>query len=164
MKIRKATINDLEAVLKIYEAAREYMAKTGNETQWGKTYPPIDLLVCDIENECLYVGVSESDIPLFVFYFAIGNDATYNVIENGEWLSDNEYGVIHRIASNGQVHGVLKTVVSFCEKKINNLKIDTHENNKTMQHLLEKLGFIRCGIIYIESGAQRIAYQRDLGL
>ena len=29
-----------------------------------------------------------------------------------------------------------------------------------MQHILEKQGFVRCGIIYVANGTPRIAYQR----
>lgn len=39
------------------------------------------------------------------------------------------------------------------------IRIDTHADNKTMQHLIEADGFTRCGIIYIADGTPRIAYQ-----
>jgi len=57
------------------------------------------------------------------------------------------------------ITGVVKMAVDYCKKTISNLRIDTHEDNKTMQHVLSKLGFSRCGIIYIEDGSPRIAYQ-----
>ena len=41
-----------------------------------------------------------------------------------------------------------------------NLKIDTHEDNVVMQHVLEKNGFERCGKIYTHDGTPRIAYQK----
>ncbi len=31
---------------------------------------------------------------------------------------------------------------------------------KTMQRLIEKNGFIKCGTIYVKNGTARIAYQR----
>ena len=40
------------------------------------------------------------------------------------------------------------------------LRADTHADNKVMQHLLESEGFTRCGIIHVEDGTPRIAYQR----
>ena len=40
------------------------------------------------------------------------------------------------------------------------LRADTHVDNKVMQHLLESEGFTRCGIIHVEDGTPRIAYQR----
>ena len=159
MKIRKALHEDLNAILKIYETAREYMRRTGNPTLWGTHKPPKELLADDIRKGELYVGEDENGNLHFVFAFILGEDPTYSYIENGKWLSDAPYGTIHRIASDGMVSGVVKTAVDFCKKTITNLRIDTHENNKTMQHVVEKLGFVRCGIIYIEDGTPRIAYQ-----
>lgn len=40
------------------------------------------------------------------------------------------------------------------------LRADTHADNKIMQHLLEKNGFARCGIIHVEDGTPRVAYQK----
>ena len=38
--------------------------------------------------------------------------------------------------------------------------VDDGRYNKVMQHLLESEGFTRCGIIHMEDGTPRIAYQR----
>jgi RimJ/RimL family protein N-acetyltransferase len=46
--------------------------------------------------------------------------------------------------------------------QIPNIRIDTHRDNAIMQHLLEKNGFVKCGIIYVEDGSPRIAYQKRL--
>ena len=40
------------------------------------------------------------------------------------------------------------------------LRADTHADNKIMQHLLEKNGFARRGIIHVEDGTPRVAYQK----
>ena len=40
------------------------------------------------------------------------------------------------------------------------LRADTHADNKIMQHLLEKNGFTRCGIIHVADGSPRFAYQK----
>ena len=42
------------------------------------------------------------------------------------------------------------------------LRCDTHADNATMQHTLEKNGYIRCGTIYLADGAPRIGYERVL--
>ena len=34
------------------------------------------------------------------------------------------------------------------------------DSNKIMQHLLEENGFTKCGIIHVEDGTPRIAYQK----
>ena len=38
--------------------------------------------------------------------------------------------------------------------------IDTHRDNKIMQHNILKHGFTYCGIIYLLSGDERLAYQK----
>ena len=43
-----------------------------------------------------------------------------------------------------------------------NIRIDTHRDNRIMQHVLEKFGFTYCGIIYLLSGDERLAFQKEL--
>lgn len=94
-----------------------------------------------------------------VFAFIIGEDATYKRIDNGAWLSDTTYGTIHRIASSGEVRGVFAKSVEFCKTRCPHLRIDTHADNLPMQHLIEKCGFSKCGIIYTYDGSPRLAYE-----
>ena len=89
----------------------------------------------------------------------IGEDPTYLKIEQGNWISDEPYGVVHRVASDGTVHGVLGRIMDYCKGQMPHLRIDTHEENKVMQHVIEKCGFVRCGIIYVSDGTPRIAYE-----
>lgn len=156
--IRKANLNDLLEILEIYACARSFMAQNGNPTQWGNTTPKKELLVKNINDGLLYV-VEEDGSLQGVFYFNLENDPTYEVIKDGSWLSDRPYGVIHRIASAGKNKGVLKTCIDFCLKKTNHIRIDTHENNTVMHHLLTKYGFSKCGIIFLKNGSERIAYE-----
>lgn len=158
MLIRKALPCDMEAILNVYEKARKFMVDTGNPTQWAGGYPQKDLLEKDIKCEQLYVVEINGCIHA-VFFLSGGIDPTYINIENGEWLNDLPYGVIHRIASDGTQHGVLPFCVEFCKQYFDELRIDTHEDNAVMQHLLQKNGFVRCGIIRLADGDARIAYQ-----
>ncbi len=157
--IRLATKKDLSIILNIYEYARNFMKKSGNETQWNNNFPPEDLLIDDIEKKQLYV-YEENHRVHGVFAFIIGKDNTYEYIEDGNWLSNDLYGTIHRVASDGKIKGMLNKVICYCEKQIQHLRIDTHSNNKIMQHLILKNGFIQCGIIYVEDGSSRIAYEK----
>lgn len=162
MQIRLAKEADLPQIRTIYDAAKSYMDASGNPNQWGAGYPPEEYLREDIFLSRLYV-CEEEDILHGVFLFAVTDDPTYHYIE-GAWLNDEPYGVIHRIASDGVKKGIFRMVEEFCKEKmaeqnVTNLRIDTHEDNKTMQHLVEKCGFERCGIIYLANGSPRIAYQ-----
>ena len=155
--IRSVEIQDLDQILSIYERARAYMQETGNPTQWGTTSPALSILLKDIELKQLYLLEDQQAIHA-VFALIPGDDPTYQYIE-GEWLNNAPYAAIHRVASAGLRKGVLGECMEYCKQKHDNLRIDTHHDNKIMQHLLDKHGFQRCGIIYLENGDPRIAYQ-----
>ena len=154
--IRPADQADLDEIELVYDHARRFMVENGNPTQWNNGYPQRDLLEEDISLSKLYVACKDSRI-CGVFVYVIGEDPTYGYIENGAWLSDASYGTIHRIASRES--GLFAAVLPFCRGKCSHIRIDTHADNKPMQHLVEKFGFQRCGIIYVEDGTPRIAYE-----
>lgn len=155
LKIRPAAQADLEQIEKIYALARQFMRQNGNPTQWVNGYPQRGLLVEDILLERLYVVLREDEI-CGVFVFVIGEDPTYGYMEGGTWRSDTTYGTIHRIASCGS--GVFAACLDFCRSQCSHIRVDTHADNKPMQHLAEKHGFSRRGIIYVADGTPRIAY------
>lgn len=158
LKIRKAVLSELAEIEKIYAYARSFMAQNGNATQWGTTNPTREMLLKDIADENLYV-IRDAERICGVFAFILGEDPTYGYIE-GSWHHSSPYGTIHRIASNGSHKGILARCVSYCESCIDHLRIDTHENNRIMQHLVTSLGFSYCGIIYLASGSPRLVYDR----
>lgn len=159
VRIVKAEKKNLPRVLEIYSYAREFMRENGNPTQWENFSAIKDSIVNDMENGNLYLIRDDENI-YGAFAFIVGEDSTYKKIEQGEWLSDAEYGTIHRVASDGRIHGMMGMIVQFCSERIAHLRIDTHADNKIMQHLILKNGFKRCGIIYISDGSPRIAYER----
>lgn len=158
MNVRNATETDLEEIMNIYEIAQDFMIKNGNPTQWGKNYPDKPLVISDIkDNKCKVIYDEIGIHGVFALFDNI--DPTYINIENGTWLNDEPYLTIHRIASDGKVHGVFESASNFCKQISNNIRIDTHHNNLIMQGLIEKNGFVKCGIIYVADGNARIAYQ-----
>lgn len=158
MNIRKAVSDDWEQILAIYQHAREYMRQTGNPNQWKDSSPSTEILANDIAIGQLYV-LEEAGVLHGVFALIPGEDPTYSYIE-GSWLNREPYAAIHRIASAGLRRGVLADCIVWCSTHYKNLRIDTHHDNRIMQHLLKKHGFAMCGIIYLENGEPRIAYQR----
>ena len=161
MIIRKTTASDVLAAEKIYMDARRFMRENGNPTQWWNTYPNRDTVIADIEDGVGYVCEEDGEI-LAVFMFAPGPDKTYKVIYDGEWLNDEPYAVIHRIAvaENAHGRGVAGFCFAECFKRFPNLKIDTHSDNIPMQRALARAGFEKCGIIHIETGEERVAFQK----
>lgn len=156
--IRQAKSDDLERIKEIYAYARSFMASTGNPNQWGSHHPPIQQTVQDIEEGKLLL-VTEGKEVHGVFYFSTEADPTYAEIFDGAWHADAPYGVIHRIAGDG-AGGVVKAAADYAAQRIPYLRIDTHKDNRVMQHVLMKNGFHRCGIICLKNGDPRIAFDR----
>lgn len=154
--IRRAEQADLEHILNIYEGARQFMARTGNPTQWKNGYPQKELLEADIRKGQLYVVTDAQGIH-GAFVFFVGEDPTYARILDGTWRSTEPYGVIHKVAGDG-TGGIFSACLKFCQGRCAHLRIDTHENNRVMQHVVEKAGFRRRGIIMTHDGTPRIAY------
>ena len=163
--IRQATSSDLSHILVIYAHARRFMAEHGNPTQWGNARPTEADISARIARNELFV-LEDSDGIHGVFAFILGEDPTYHVIENGQWLSDAPYGTIHAVASDGSIHGFLTQIVMYCLQTIRHLRIDTHPDNLSMQKALTKNGYTFCGKITLCSGSEagdpRFAYQKIL--
>lgn len=157
--IRKAVPEELDRIMEIYKKAQDFMITTGNPTQWARKYPTRELVAEDIADGRFYVVTEDGKIH-GCFMFHISEDPTYGAIDDGEWLSDEPYGVIHRVASDGETHGMMNKIVGFCEGIIKHLRIDTHADNKVMQKQIMKNGFTRCGIVYMSDGSPRIAYEK----
>ena len=176
LEIRLAKEENLPAILDILDAARGIMRASGNPSQWSDGYPSEAAIRSDIaEGGGMLVtavhgeragrcrGREGGGRERAVGYFAFlpSPEPTYARIENGAWLDDRlPYHVIHRIASYPEVHGVFEAMLRWADEREPNLRIDTHRDNRIMQHLLDKHGFRYCGIIYLTSGDERLAYQR----
>lgn len=159
MRIRLSTINDIEEIMRIYDAARIFMRASGNHSQWVNGYPKREMVEDDIARRVSYVIEGDDGVPHAVFMFSVEEDPTYALIEDGHWLDNEPYGVIHRIGSDGTMRGALAAAVEYCTGIIANIRIDTHADNAIMQHVLEKNGFERCGTIFCHDGSPRVAFQ-----
>lgn len=83
----------------------------------------------------------------------------YIKIEDGQWINNDSYASLHLVASSGEKAGVFEQFCSFAKKQSTNLRIDTHDDNRIMQHCIEKQGFVYCGRIYVRGHSPRRAYQ-----
>lgn len=159
MQIRKSSKSDKNTILKIYEYAREFMKNNGNPSQWGNHYPQPELIEEDIKNGTSYVCMDEDEI-VGTFCFMEGEDPTYKTIYQGEWLNNEPYSVVHRVASFKEKRGIATFCLDWCFEQCKNIRIDTHRENIPMQTLLKNKGFVPCGVIYLENGEDRIAFQK----
>lgn len=161
MNIKLCKNTEIDEITSIYDNARNFMRQTGNNNQWINGYPSRELILEDIKNNRFY-GVYDNEELVAVFMLTVDSDPTYNKIYNGSWLNDEPYAVIHRIGVLKRGKGIAKLCFDYALTKCNNLRIDTSEENLVMQNCLLKNGFSYCGVIYLESGAPRLAYQKKI--
>ena len=160
MKIRKSTVDDLDSILSVYAHAREQMKINNNPHQWKDIEPRVNNIITDINNGNHYIIENNGDI-CGAFSMIPGEDPTYKYIE-GEWLNDLPYVTIHKLASNNKYKGVFEMVMSYAFSHSKTVRIDTHEDNSIMLHLLKKFGFTFCGTIYLLNEEPRQAFQKTI--
>ena len=162
-RIREAIITDLPAIMPVIDAARELMHRSGNVNQWINGYPSEEAITTDIERHGGYV-VTEDERIVAYFAFLPSPESTYAKIYEGAWMNDEPYYVIHRLASLPDVHGIWNSILEWAFEQTSTLRVDTHRDNHIMQHNILKHGFTYCGIIYLLSGDERLAYQKTIRL
>ena len=159
-KIRKALPEDMTEIMQVMDAAKLIMRQSGNMHQWTDGYPSEAVILSDMEREGGFV-VDDGGKLVGYFAFLPSPEPTYTRIYEGDWLDDvRSYHVVHRIASYPDAHGVFSSIMDFCFSRDSNIRIDTHRDNHIMQHVVKKYGFTYCGIIFLASGDERLAYQR----
>lgn len=160
MEITLASKDDLEQMREVFNYGRRVQLEGGNLKQWDKGYPTDELILEDIKREAAYLCLNKTNEILAVFSVFTEADPTYTEI-NGQWLNNEDYATIHRIASAGRVSGVGQYCIQWVQRQYDNVRIDTHEKNEEMKHVLKKLGFKYCGIIYLKNGDSRNAYHYE---
>lgn len=160
MIIRPATYSDVAFAAEIYENARKFMHENGNPTQWPGEYPNEVDVIDGIKNGTSYVCEDNGEVVATFHFDADADDPTYHRIDGGNWLNNDPYAVIHRIAVKYHGRGILDFCINECFKITPNIRIDTHENNIPMRKALLRCGFEHCGIIYIFNGDERLAFQK----
>lgn len=160
MTIRLSRPQDLDILMDIFDHARHFMQTHGNPHQWIDGYPAAELILRDIHEGHSYVCENDQQEIIGTFCFIPGEDPTYARIDNGQWLNNDPYCVIHRMATNGKEKGVADACLKWCFEQCANIRVDTHQDNTVMQTILQKHGFTPCGIIYTHNGTPRIAYQK----
>jgi ribosomal protein S18 acetylase RimI-like enzyme len=167
MEFRKAVEADANSVMNIIKQAQVYFNEHGIN-QWQDNYPNFETVKNDISNKNGYVLLKDNNVVGTVVVIYEG-DKNYESIFNGEWISNDEYAVIHRIAIDSKYKGlglssvIIRNIEEIClNKGVHSIKVDTHKENISMQKLLQKNGFQYCGIIYLEDKSKRIAFEKTL--
>lgn len=170
MTIRQATVSDLEALMALFDEARGTIATLGID-QWQDGYPSREVVADDVAKACSYVVEIDGSVG-GTFVLVDDGEVTYDNIYDGHWLTGDDcrdYIAIHRVAvsvakrGSGVSTAILEHAAAYARRLGRaSLRIDTHEGNVVMRRMLEKHGFSYCGIIYLQSGASRVAYEKVL--
>lgn len=167
MEFRQAKISDLDQIVEIIELSKKYLKETKVD-QWQDGYPAKEDLRRDIESGSSYVLTNKDEI-VATTVISLDGESTYNSIFNGEWITNEDYIVMHRVAVHDKYKGkgIFKELIKEAEslalnKGISSIKIDTHRDNISMQRAVVKNDFKKCGIIYLEDGSERIAFEKVL--
>lgn len=174
---RHSTPDDIAQITEIAGYASAFLKAQGID-QWQKGYPDRQIFLSDTDTGLGYVLEEDGQIAA-VCAITFTDDPSYREIFDGQWLTEQEgkktppYAAIHRMAVNASLRGkgyagqLFENAASLAlEKGMKSIRIDTHEGNLPMQSALKKAGFIRCGRIYLQGGAEdgdpRIAFERLL--
>jgi len=128
MRIRLSTLQDLSDIMTIYDYAREFMRAHDNPRQWAiRNWPPESLIIEDIASQHNYVCVDDNDQIIGTFYYNYGQqiESDYLEIENGQWIGEDTYGVVHRIAANGSQKGIGTFCLTWAYEQCHHIRIDT---------------------------------------
>ena len=167
MLIRKSTEADISSLMAIFDEARRTIAALGID-QWQNGYPSESVILGDIKKGQSYLCEIGGQI-CGAFAMIDDGEPTYDNIYDGSWLTGNsrDYVAIHRVAISVSSRGsglsgkIIEYAADFA-RSLNrkSLRIDTHRGNMVMRRMLEKNGFAFCGVIYLENGEERVAYEK----
>ena len=164
--LRKAQQKDLLEIMKIIEEARAFLATSGSD-QWQNAYPAKSDIEADFAKEHGYVLLVDGKVAGYCAII-VGEEVAYTKITDGAWTNESfDYVTIHRIALSNEFRGKSLTKYLFSnifslmsEKGYRDYRVDTHPVNQLMQHIFEREGFVKRGIVQFEG--ERFAYQLEL--
>lgn len=165
MRLRKSINEDVNNIMQIIDEAKEALKEQGID-QWQDGYPNADVIRNDILNNYSYVFIKNNEI-VATLAVSFDGEKTYDKIYDGNWITNGEFAVIHRIAISNKHKGIgiaseiIKMVEDIClDKYVHSIKVDTHEFNIPMQKLLNKNDFKYCGVIYLEDKSKRVDFEK----
>ena len=169
--LRRAQLQDLTAIMKIIDDAKELLKKNGSP-QWQNGYPDQETFTQDIVMQTNWILINDNKV-VTTATLQLTPEPTYRNITQRQWQQPDEpYATIHRVAisSNYRGQGLSKLLFSNLltvgqMQGIKNFRVDTHRSNKAMQHIAENFNFKKRGIIKVndQNDPERLAYELNLG-
>ena len=114
--IRQTATADLPEVMALIGMAVQFMKSHGIR-QWNEGYPNKEMILEDIRRGESYVCLCDGRI-VGTAALSLREEVTYRRIYDGKWLTDGNYGVIHRIAVDDTYkgRGIAGRFVNYIEK------------------------------------------------
>lgn len=167
--IRQATLADIPIILTIIEDAKVFLRNSG-VNQWQDGYPNQQVIEQDIALGQLFVFTDCAEI-LAMAVLQTTEDMSYRDIYDGNWQSDAPYVAVHRFATHQTIRGTgigsqfLKAIEAYVLERYQRrvIRLDTHGDNLSMQRLLLRNNYKKCGIIYLNNGEKdnrRLAFEK----
>ena len=163
--LRKATTSEIPAIWDILQQAIIRRREDGSD-QWQDGYPNPEVIQKDIEKGAGFV-LTEGETIIGYTAIMINDEPEYAKII-GEWLSNDDFVVFHRVAilENHLGKGLSKKILEFIEdfalsNNIYSIKADTNFDNPAMLKIFEKSGYKYCGKVYFR-GSERKAFEKVL--
>lgn len=162
---RQATTSEIPQIWEILQQAIARRKQDGSN-QWQNGYPNPETIASDIAKG---VGYVLTDNETIIAYSAvlINDEPAYLDIE-GQWLTNGDFVVVHRVAvsqdylGQGLVQQVFTHIEDFAlAHNIHSIKVDTNFDNPAMLRIVEKLGYAYCGEVYF-NGSPRKAFEKVL--
>ncbi|NHM07839.1 GNAT family N-acetyltransferase [Flavobacterium sp. CYK-4] len=164
-QFRKAELSEIPQIWTILQQAIARRKADGSQ-QWQNGYPNPDAVRNDMAKG---VGFVLADGQKVIGYSAvlINDEPAYANID-GQWLSNGDFVVVHRVAISEDYlgQGLVQQMFLEIEKyaigqNIYSIKVDTNFDNLPMLRIVEKLGYTYCGEVIL-SGAPRKAFEKLL--
>lgn len=162
---RKAQASEQDQIWDILQQGILRRKNDGSD-QWQDGYPNPEVIRADIENGHGFV-LTHGDTLAGYAAIVINDEPAYLEIE-GEWLTNGDFLVVHRIALSEDFvgRGLSKIIIQFIEEfaisnGIYSVKADTNHDNAAMLKIFEKMGYVYCGEVYFRSSARK-AFEKVL--
>ncbi|WP_420571087.1 GNAT family N-acetyltransferase [Kordia sp.] len=151
LHIRKATSQDIDALLQITKACAKHMIQKGI-FQWNENYPNSAAFAHDIARNELYVLLENTKIVGCIVVSTL-MDEEYKTVQ---WLTPDDTNIyIHRLAIHPETQGkgYAQFLMQFAENyaienSYSSIRLDTFSKNTRNQKFYELRGYKRLENIY----------------
>lgn len=148
--IRPAAEADLSTIMGIIGDAKALL-KLQKIPQWQAVYPASTDIQQDLQTKTGRVLVVAGKIAAYASLES-APEPVYAQIQ-GHWRRNGPYSTLHRVAMAAAFQGqhlsvpFMQGLIDEARRTYPDVRVDTQIDNQAMQHILEKLGFKRRGLV-----------------